>query len=81
MKPTETSRNTCCKAHKEEMAVCTERGNLFVKRTDCRVHGEGANYSSGPLQRRHTTAATRVSESVDNSAMLDPDYALLPFLP
>ena len=60
------------------MAVGTERGNLFVKRTDCRVHGEGANHSSVPLQRRHTTAATRVSESVDSAAMLDPDYALLP---
>ena len=68
-----------------EMVVGTERGNLFVKRTDCRVHGVGANHSSGPLQRRHTTAATRaqivwtrVSESVDSAAMLDPDYALLP---
>jgi len=60
------------------MAVGTEGGNLFVKRTDCRVHGEDANHSSGPLERRHTTAATRVSESVDSAAMLDPDYALLP---
>ena len=26
----------------------------------------------------NTTAATRVSESADTAAMLDPDYALLP---
>ena len=60
------------------MAVSTEHGNLFVKRTDCPVHGVGTNHNSGPLQRRHTTAATRVSENVDSAAMLDPDYALVP---
>ena len=28
--------------------------------------------------RERTTAAARVSESADSTAMLDPDYALLP---
>jgi hypothetical protein len=44
----ETSTNTSSTTHKEEMAVGTERGNLFVKRTDFWVHGEGENHTSGP---------------------------------
>ena len=61
------------------MAVGTKPGSLLitVKRTDCRIQGDGENHTSGPLQRRHTTAATRVSEGVDSAAMLDTDYALL----
>ena len=31
------------------------------------------------LVGKRTTAATHVSESADSAAMLDPDYALLPF--
>jgi len=53
MKQTQISTNTTSTAHKEaytisEMAVATERGNLFVKRTDCRVHGDSDNHTSGP---------------------------------